>query len=148
MSYISELNTAHVDYCKHIAEQLSKNLDLFNDIEDRVWSIAKQYDTMPDERDFVGFYVDEVHKELENQILERIRNMDVDINIRYEGVSDSKFYINDNRILNLKDVENAIAKAIQEANEADTEIEDDYSAVEEIRAELESRKEQKDRRLR
>ncbi|ASM36680.1 hypothetical protein [Campylobacter sputorum] len=54
----------------------------------------------------------------------------------------------DDRIFDLKDVERAIAEAIKNANEEETEIDDDYSAIEEIRAELESRKEQKDRRLR
>lgn len=148
MSYISELNTAHVDYCKHIAEQLSKNLDLFNDIEDRVWSIAKQYDTMPSDTEFIDFYANVVYEELEDQILERIKNMDLSVDIRYELGRESKFYINDDRIFDLKDVERAIAEAIKNANEEETEIDDDYSAIEEIRAELESRKEQKDRRLR
>lgn len=36
MSYISQLNTSHVNYCKRMAQQLSKNPDLFSDIERKV----------------------------------------------------------------------------------------------------------------
>ncbi|HDX6248334.1 TPA: hypothetical protein RPV63_001533 [Campylobacter fetus subsp. venerealis] len=147
MSYITELDTSCVDYCKRIAEQLSKNSNLFDDIEQKVWRVAREYDTMPSDTEFINFYANVVYEELENQILERIKNMDLSVDIRYELGRESKFYINDDRIFDLKDVERAIAEAIKNANEEETEV-DDYSAIEEIRAELESRKEQKDRRLR
>lgn len=105
--FATDIPEHFADLC-NLADHLNSNCT--NDIDERVWEIARQYDNIPI---FGDIYVDTVCSLLNNAIQCQYEHLNLRIDW-YVNCLDSHFYVNDTEIFGRDDFYNLIDELEQQ----------------------------------
>lgn len=116
MPFIFDIALNKLENLKKIAQQLSKNPTLFNNLDKTIWQIIRNYEEMPTTKELQIIYQEEVFKILEDQILKKAEELNISLVISYDkdNITNTSFFVNGKSISNLKELEEVMTAKAEE----------------------------------